>query len=406
MNKNIYIALSGGGYRATLYHLGVLRRLCELGLWEKIHTISSVSGGSILNGLVGIHYDDIKCVDDFDRLITTPLLHFTGLNVRNRILGRKILQGIIKLIAMATPLIGFEGIGNAESFSKLLDNNLLKGKTLDQLCSGCRIVINSTNMATGVRFRFEKMDFGDYTTGYCYDTKNVKISEAVASSAAFPLLFYPLGLSTKDRDFYFRNNLKEDKDLNGTIAKEIYLTDGGVYENLGYQALHHSLKHDDGEKFVIVSDASGGLPIENDFSSFSQLKRTTDILFEKNLKDQRREFVPKLMNGELDGCYVWLKNTTRYTIQRSESKNGVKDEGLHESEVKLVRNIRTDLDSFSVVEQDALQFHGESSLDTNLKAHCPSLYKGLNASKLRRPKFSSEEYLNGLKESHKQKILK
>lgn len=42
------LALSGGGFRATLFHLGVLTRLAELDLLRHLHMISSVSGGSVL----------------------------------------------------------------------------------------------------------------------------------------------------------------------------------------------------------------------------------------------------------------------------------------------------------------------------------------------------------------------
>src|ERR1044071_10071481 len=42
------LALAGGGFRATLFHLGVLVRLAELDLLRHLHVISSVSGGSIL----------------------------------------------------------------------------------------------------------------------------------------------------------------------------------------------------------------------------------------------------------------------------------------------------------------------------------------------------------------------
>lgn len=46
------LALSGGGFRATFFHLGVLRRLAELDVLRHVDVISSVSGGSIL----GAHY--------------------------------------------------------------------------------------------------------------------------------------------------------------------------------------------------------------------------------------------------------------------------------------------------------------------------------------------------------------
>ena len=44
----IGLALSGGGFRASIFHLGVIRRLEELGIMKHVHTISAVSGGSII----------------------------------------------------------------------------------------------------------------------------------------------------------------------------------------------------------------------------------------------------------------------------------------------------------------------------------------------------------------------
>ena len=42
------LALSGGGFRAALFHIGVLARLAELDMLRHVEVISSVSGGSIL----------------------------------------------------------------------------------------------------------------------------------------------------------------------------------------------------------------------------------------------------------------------------------------------------------------------------------------------------------------------
>src|SRR5437763_5968466 len=44
----IGLALSGGGFRAAIFHLGVIRRLEELGIMKDVDAISSVSGGSII----------------------------------------------------------------------------------------------------------------------------------------------------------------------------------------------------------------------------------------------------------------------------------------------------------------------------------------------------------------------
>ena len=50
VRKGVAMCLSGGGYRAALFHVGALRRLNELGVLIKITTFCTVSGGSILAG--------------------------------------------------------------------------------------------------------------------------------------------------------------------------------------------------------------------------------------------------------------------------------------------------------------------------------------------------------------------
>ncbi len=44
----IGLALSGGGFRASIFHLGVIRRLEELGIMKDVSVLSTVSGGSII----------------------------------------------------------------------------------------------------------------------------------------------------------------------------------------------------------------------------------------------------------------------------------------------------------------------------------------------------------------------
>jgi hypothetical protein len=47
LEEGIALCLSGGGYRAMLFHLGGLWRLNELGHLPKLARVSSVSGGSV-----------------------------------------------------------------------------------------------------------------------------------------------------------------------------------------------------------------------------------------------------------------------------------------------------------------------------------------------------------------------
>ena len=53
--KRIGLALSGGGFRAAGFHLGVMRELQRLGLLAKLDLISCVSGGSIAGGTLAVN---------------------------------------------------------------------------------------------------------------------------------------------------------------------------------------------------------------------------------------------------------------------------------------------------------------------------------------------------------------
>jgi NTE family protein len=54
------LCLSGGGYRAMVFHAGALWRLNELGLLKKLKRISSVSGGSITAGVLGMNWQKLQ----------------------------------------------------------------------------------------------------------------------------------------------------------------------------------------------------------------------------------------------------------------------------------------------------------------------------------------------------------
>ena len=63
------IALSGGGFRAMLFHVGFMWRLNELGILQQADMISSVSGGSILAGILASRWSEL----DFDPTAVQPV---------------------------------------------------------------------------------------------------------------------------------------------------------------------------------------------------------------------------------------------------------------------------------------------------------------------------------------------
>jgi hypothetical protein len=80
---SVGIALSGGGYRAALFALGALmyvREACRAaGHSQRVLAISSVSGGSILNGLLA-HAGGLAELDDrrFENVVRALVQHATG----------------------------------------------------------------------------------------------------------------------------------------------------------------------------------------------------------------------------------------------------------------------------------------------------------------------------------------
>ena len=52
MPSNVGLTLSGGGVRAVVFHLGVLEWLAKTPLWNSVSQISTVSGGSLMAGLL------------------------------------------------------------------------------------------------------------------------------------------------------------------------------------------------------------------------------------------------------------------------------------------------------------------------------------------------------------------
>src|SRR5690242_5101778 len=69
----IGLAISGGGYRAMLFHLGAFLRLFELGLLQRLTRISSVSGGSITSAKVALEWDRLQTRDDFFQNVVAPI---------------------------------------------------------------------------------------------------------------------------------------------------------------------------------------------------------------------------------------------------------------------------------------------------------------------------------------------
>ena len=99
LEPGIGITLSGGGFRAMLFHAGALTRLNELALLTKANRISSVSGGSIAAGYLAAVWSRFKPNEtgvfrDFSEIFVAPLLAFSRQNLDIRYTLEGLLPGI------------------------------------------------------------------------------------------------------------------------------------------------------------------------------------------------------------------------------------------------------------------------------------------------------------------------
>jgi len=259
------LCLSGGGYRAMLFHAGALARLNELGMLRKLDAISSVSGGSITAGLLGsvwsrFAWDEKDVATNFGALFLQPLLRFAQTTVDLP----AVLIGVITPWSSASKQV-------AKAYRRLLGGDA----SLDTLPDSPRFIFCASNLTTGSLFRFSKRYIADYRLGVAH-RPNLDLAIAVAASAAFPPALSPLRLDL--RGFTFQMDPIDGRTpppADPALLRRAVLTDGGVYDNHGLQPLIHRCNT------LLVSD--GGAPWSTSTRGFytwgSQLNRvfsTTD----------------------------------------------------------------------------------------------------------------------------------
>lgn len=211
--------LSGGGFRATAFGLGCLRALHDTGVLTRVTVVSGVSGGSLLAALWAYGPEDFS---EFDE--TTTRLLRDGLQAA---LARRVLSpaGLARSAASATgsflpPAARTDRPYNrtdalrAVLAARAFGDRLVSDPTRPALAT----VLNATDLITSRAVRFGSRNSSSSQHGTITDP--VTVAEAVAASAAFPLL-----LPAIERTYAFERK--------GTVTRtKVNLTDGGVYDNL------------------------------------------------------------------------------------------------------------------------------------------------------------------------------
>jgi NTE family protein len=269
--QRIALCLSGGGYRAMLFHLGTLWRLNELGYLPKLDRVSSVSGGSITAGVLAkrwheLSFDEGGVASNFDETVAADLLALAGKT--------------IDVWAVLAGLLSFGSI--ADRVAAAYRRRLFGALTLQGLPEHPQFVINATNLQSGELWRFSKARMADYRVGQVLEPE-VDLAVAVAASSAFPPILSPLRLKLDPGEVVGFPEEPPPALAHPPYTTRIVLSDGGVYDNLGLQQAT-------GFPVVLVSDGGAKIADEPRPSSFwpLQLLRVLDVI-DNQVRAQRTE---------------------------------------------------------------------------------------------------------------------
>lgn len=243
----IGVALSGGGFRAAAFHLGVLKRLEEVGVLESVERLSTVSGGSVVGALYAL-----RCVQRGDgapgSYPVDALVEEVRPLVQSHFRGRALLGTPRRAVQTGASFLT-RFVSRVPLLADAFDRELFGGASLREVPPW--LLVNATNLMTGKSWKFFSDKAGDYLIGATDRTDEIRLADAVAASAAYPGLADPLPFRTRweylredllDRRWERPDALSRWRRAHGRPAGRLTvpLGDGGLYDNEGLNGLRSS----------------------------------------------------------------------------------------------------------------------------------------------------------------------
>lgn len=280
----IGLCLSGGGYRAMLFHAGALWRLNDLCYLPKLARISSVSGGSITAGVLGLKWNQLAfdangCALRFADEVVEPIRRLADSTIDARNI----------VAAIFTPGTVSEKIAGTYR------DRLFGDATLQDLPDTPRFVINATSVQSGALWRFSKPFMADWRVGLIRNP-TVPLAAAVAASSAFPPVLSPYRLDLSS--FAFEPESGADLHVE-PYTREAVLTDGGVYDNLGLETVWKNFTT------VLVSDGGGHMrPDDDPHTDWARHALRVNDLIDNQVRNLRqRQLIDSFRDGSRAGTY-------------------------------------------------------------------------------------------------------
>lgn len=334
------LTLSGGGFRATLFHLGVIKLLRETGMLQSVHRIGAVSGGSILAAHLVLHWDRYTGDDEAFGAAAKEIIDFCRCDVRGNVT-----RGWLLAWMLIVPRVLKRRHWTFTNLLQKYYSKLFKDATLGNLHPSAgvdrpQVFFYCTSLSTGSSCAFGRSGF------MWHDAQGLErnvvapeipLAYAIAASSAFPPLFPPIAITNNE----LFCEIEE-------FDHPHYLTDGGVYDNIGINRLMWYQQQVNDLDGFIVSDAEGDFDWEfnNDYHAITSRNiRASDVLM-KRVSTLQYEMLAR------DSVELILIDIGKPLMKPDDPSV------LSPAAQRCVRNIRTDLDAFSEVEISCLLQHG------------------------------------------------
>ncbi|HEU4395616.1 MAG TPA: patatin-like phospholipase family protein [Planctomycetota bacterium] len=343
------LCMSGGGYRAALFHLGALRRLNELGLLSTIDTFTSVSGGSIMAAQLATFLSRAKReagkpVEGFEEEVADPMRDFAAKDVRTA-----------AALARLKPRNWLTPGAQSEALAAAYEPGPAPGK-LSALPDTPRFVFLASDMRFRDQWSFDTglRRVGSPSAGFA-DLGEWTLAQAVAASSCVPGAFSVVHARQQPSELAGGSYREPDRDR---LVADIDLSDGGMYDNLGLEPVwrDHSI--------VLVSDAAPSFKPDPDVGWLWSALRQGVILLEQATEVRKRWLVSDFIRGELSGAY-WGIASKPSSYDHEPPPTAYSPELIRD----FIAPIRIDLDVFSPGETAVLENHGYLMAEIALHQH-------------------------------------
>jgi NTE family protein len=430
MKSKIGIALSGGGYRATAFHVGTLRALHRLGVLEMVDVLSTISGGSITGAAYCLHKGDFPSFDVaiLDAVATKSVIRYV---LTSWLFLRFILFLIVFLVpacwwlflphswislllavALVILLVTFQF--RLFPVSRVVEQAYNEFFFHDAKLSGLppkpELAIGATNLQTCRPFTFSPRKMED--SAYAYYNPPIRfkhaefpVSKAVMASTCVPFAFTPVKIDPA----YFI-------DPNDQRRCCPVLVDGGIYDNQGVHKITQPGSSYECH-YVIASDAGNHLPFAKSYNNtFTLLLRTVNVfmvriknfqmalhLYRDGINSSKQVaylslewdlvncipgFISNLSEGKVAQSVIdahgippaWTKKANESRTQIAElletrvSYKDILENDLSAMDLKEIRKVGTNLTRIPLGTAQLLARHAANLCELQVRLYCPSLF--------------------------------